>query len=599
MSKRTIGWVQNPGDLKKLRKVVGVFLKDSEENKWARGSRLPLLLGLNLISLADYNLFQNLLNQPIIEIEYSKLKGKGVQGKSRSESKCTGIIQAIIDGQQNKSYEDNEGNAITIKKPFTDDWSADGYLRWAISCGLLKYDRTTDKCSISTLGQKLISTECESDEEREALSIALLSYPPVIRILSLLKRQDRQTKFELGNELGFKGELGFTSFTLPEFLCDYCEASSSSEKAKVRSNNEGDADKYARGIASWCQQMNWLSSSNEIKSGIYRNREYSATLQTYSLTRQGEKALIKARGNSSNPRISRIVLFEMLASNKAAGADSLRYERACIIKSLQSSAKSLDQLKKNLSSYGIELSESSIKDHIGGLSSIGLDILYSENKYHLRDNITGLVLPEKTLCQKEKVNEIKDRVRDKLKTLKHEFLILIDLAYSDATNSKKSSIARDFEKEIAKLFVEELGFNGKRLGESSKPDIIISYEEKGSIIDAKSYQLGFNIDRHNRDEMARYVNENQQRINGIPSNEWWKEFDDKVIIFTFLFVTSFLNGKFKEQLEYISNTHSNIQGGAINVENLLYLAENILSGRKSRESFFKDFQNNELVYSVQ
>ena len=30
--KRTFGWVQNPGDLKKLKKVVGIFKAGSAEN---------------------------------------------------------------------------------------------------------------------------------------------------------------------------------------------------------------------------------------------------------------------------------------------------------------------------------------------------------------------------------------------------------------------------------------------------------------------------------------------------------------------------------------------------------------------------------------
>lgn len=598
MPKRTFGWIQNPGDLKKLKKVVSVFLNGSEDNQWLRNTRLPLLLKLNLISNYDFKLFQDCLNQPKIEIEYSLLKGKGVQGTTRSLAKCTGIIQAIIDGQQYKTYKTKQGE-ISIKKPYTDDWSADGYLRWAVSCGLLEYDPNTDKCSISVLGKNLALSALGSSDEKEAFSTALLSYPPVIRILSLLRERDNQTKFELGNKLGFKGELGFTSFTLPEFLCDYSEALTPQEKAKVRSNNEGDADKYARGIASWCHQMNWVTSSNEDKRGAYRNREFSAKLQTYSLTRSGEKALIKAKGNSSNPRIHRIVLFEMLASNKALGADSLRYERACIIKSLSSSAKSLLQLKSNLKNYGIIISESGIKDHIEGLSAIGLDISYNEGKYRLHDIVKGLIIPDKSICTRENVNEIKERVRNNLKTLKHDFLILIDLAYSDATNTKKNAIAREFEREIAKLLVEELGFNGKRLGEASRPDVIIEYGSNGSIIDAKSYQFGFNIDRHSRDEMARYVNENQQRINGIPSNEWWKEFDENTTLFTFLFISSFFKGKFTDQLKYISNTHNGIKGGALNVENLLYFAENILSGKKKRESFFKDFTNDELLYSAQ
>ena len=599
MKKRTFGWIQNPGDLKKLKRVVSIFLCDSDANLWFRNERLPLLEQYGLISHPDFIAFINKMSEVLIEVDYSSLKGKGSGSASRADALCTGIIQAVIDGQKNKTYSDTDGNTITIKKPYTDDWSAEGYLRWAISCGLLEYVESTDTCRITELGKELAKTDDNSPEEKEALLKALLSYPPVIRILSLLNVKDKQSKFELGSQLGFKGEMGFTSIPLSMYLCDYCEAETAKEKTEIRSNSEGDSDKYARGIASWCSQMGWVSSSDEEKKGTYRGREYSAILQTFSITRAGEKALARANGYSSNPRIKRVVMFEMLASNKAAGADYLRYERACILQALSSSEKTLDQIKKNLEGHEIDLSDTGIIDHIEGLKSIGIDIQKNGNKYKLYDKIIGLNIPTKTVFTKDEANEIKETVRDKLNTLDHKYLILIDLAYSDAsTTAKKNADAREFEIQTADLFVEELGFNGKRLGDSNRPDVIISFEQYGTIIDNKSYKDGFNVDRGCRDEMARYVNENQQRIPGVPANEWWREFDSRTTAFTFLFVTSFLKGKFAEQLEYISNTHSGIKGGAISVENLLYLAENIKSARKTKESFFNDFDNKELIYDI-
>lgn len=75
----------------------------------------------------------------------------------------------------------------------------------------LEYSNVTDTCKISRSGQKLALSEDDSQSEREALTEALLSYPPVIRILSLLKKNGEKTKFELGNQLRFICELGFTS----------------------------------------------------------------------------------------------------------------------------------------------------------------------------------------------------------------------------------------------------------------------------------------------------------------------------------------------------------------------------------------------------
>lgn len=598
-NRRTFGWIQNPGDLKKLKKVVSIFLFDSSNNKWLRRERLPLLKEYGLISDTDYNSFINQLNKKDIVIGYNTLKGRGAGSEGRANAKCTGIIQAVIDGQKNRNYVDSVGNTITIKKPYVDDWSAEGYLRWSISCGLVDYDESSDTCQISDLGIRLAQSLDGSAEEQEVLSMALLSYPPVIRILSLLYEKDKQTKFELGKQLGFKGEMGFSSIPQEIYLCDYCEATTSKEKSDVRSNVEGDSDKYARSIASWCQQMGWIETSKKNVSGQYRGKNYTATLQAYSITRAGEKALIKARGNSSNPRLPRIVTFQMLASNKAHGADYLRYLRGSILKALSPSPKTLVQLKESLKGYDLEVDTSAISDSIVGLINIGIEINKNGDKYKLLDNITMLNLPPRNSCVKDEVNEIVDRVRSKLAHLDHKYLVLIDLAYSDAaTRASKNADAREFEIQTAELFTEELAFKGVRLGDSNKPDVIVSYGNTGTIIDNKSYKDGFNINASSRDEMQRYINENIQRSTQLNSNEWWNNFEPNLSVFTFLFVTSYLKGSFKKQLDYISTATGGIKGAAIGIESLLYLSEGIKSGQYAHSDFYSRFNNEELIFTL-
>lgn len=597
--KRTFGWVQNPGDLKKLKKVVGIFKAGSAENLDLVSNKLPLLLTYGLISNDDYNDFIAELNKTDIEIDYSKLKGKGSGSRTRKDAICTGIIQAIIEAQQNKTYSDAAGNSITIKKPYTDDWTAEGFLRWAISCGLLEYVKDDDKCKITPLGEELANAPDNSPAETEALTKALLSYPPVIRILSLLEAQDEQTKFDLGSKLGFKGEMGFTSMPQDAYLCDYCEATTAGERTNVRSNEEGDSDKYARGIASWCMQMGWVESNQKDVTETYRRKSYTAKLQTYSITRKGEKALIKARGNSSNPRLARVLMFEMLASNKVSSANYLRFVRACIIKALTSSDKSTDQLKEALKGYELDVDDTAIKDHIEGLISIGLEITENAGKYRLLDKIECLEIPARTECVKDNVVDIKDRVRNKLIHLDHKYLALIDLAYSDAASrAKKNADAREFEIQTADLFTKELSFNGQRLGDSRKPDVIISYGLDGTIVDNKSYKDGFNISRTCADEMNRYINENNLRQKSLNPNEWWKNFDSTITAYTFLFITSYLKGQFEDQLEYVSNANGGIKGAAIGVESLLYLSEGIKAGQISHADFYSNFNNKEMIYTA-
>lgn len=596
LMKRTFGWVQNPGDISKLKKVVSIFCKGSKTNEWLVDSRLPLLLNYKLISKEDFDLFVKELTKERIEIDYSLLKGKGAGSAGRKDAICTGIVQAVNDGQQNRTYTDGIGDSITIKKPYTDDWTAEGFLRWGISCGFIDYNTKNDKCKISELGIKLASSIDTSIEERDAFTHGLLSYPPVIRVISLLKENDNQTKFELGDKLGFKGELGFTSIPQDVYLCDYEEAENPKEKSEVRRNEEGDADKYARGIASWCMQMGWVTAMPKVVRGSYRGKEYSGTIQAYTITRLGEKAITLAKGNSSNRRLDRIVHFEMLSSNKAYGSDYLRYERSAIIKSISGNYKSLEQIQNNLIAYELDIDISTIKDHIDGLISIGLDIDEKEGKYKLVDNVIKLEIPSKNAYVKEDVNIIVDRVRPKLKNVNHKYLELISLAYSDAsTKGKKNADAREFEIKTADLFVNELGFDGMRLGDANRPDVIISKDSKGTIIDNKSYKDGFNINKHSADEMSRYINENIMRDKTLNSNCWWLNFNSNIKEFTFLFITSYLKGEYEKQLEYISKANNGIIGAAIGIENLLYLSESIKTNKMSYEDFYGKFNNREIV----
>lgn len=595
MAKRTFGWVQNPGKLSNLKKVVSVFKPNSYHNTWLKEVRLPLLHNYQLISKENYRLYIDILSKEEIVVDYNTLKGKGAGNEGRANAICSGLVQAVIDGQQEKTYIDNTGQLITIKKPYTDDWSAEGFIRWAISCGFLIYDSKNDSCTISELGKQLADTIDESAEEKEVLTKALLSYPPVCRVLSLLSDGRGYTKFEIGKNLGFYGELGFTSIPQNIYVYDYNTAVGR-ERAKVRSNEEGDSDKYARGIASWCTQMGWIDSKNEIVTESYRGTDYEAKLQKYYITRNGEKALKRSVGNSSNAKIPKIVLFEMLASNKATDADYLRIERANIIKSITNNEKSLSQIQDALKAEKIEVSESTIADDILGLTQIGLNIRERNGKYKITDKIEGLIIPSTHSVMKADITQLKEDIREHLNAVDHKYLVLVDLAYSDASSKgKKNADAREFEIQTAELFTKELSFGGMRLGDANRPDVIIYHERFGTIIDNKSYKDGFNIDKKCADEMSRYINENARRIPELPKNEWWKNFDVKVDSFTFLFITSFLKGNFKSQLEYISKSQENIKGGAISVDSLLYLAEKIKSGVMQNEELFDLFCNDEIT----
>lgn len=573
MAERTFGWIQNPSKISNLKNTVAVFDKDSEINLKLRKELIPRLIQ----DVDAKKRFLEELNCDEIIIPYNDLKGKGPQkGSSRTNAPCSGIVQAAIKPQ---------------KGEYTDDWSSDGFLRWGISIGFLKYCRDNDSCRISELGKQFIETKEGSKEEVIILGKAFLSYPPVIRILSLLNQKGHQTKFELGAQLGFIGEAGFTSIPQNLFLAAYCETSDTKERTRISQNIEGSSDKYARMIAKWLLNIAWVIEHPKVVQETMGGKKYSATInQAYSITFEGIQNLKMALGNSRHGKIPRIVLYEMLAT-KSSDKEYLRRRRAYIIQSINMRYKTIDEIQLYLQKFNIEASSSTILDDIHGLESIGISIIKTqEEKFKISDIITELSIPQQKVGTVSDLTKVKESVREKLLHVNHKYLSLIDLAFDGGSD-------RDFEFLTIDLLTNELEYLGMRLGDSRKPDGIISYNNQGVIIDNKAYSKGYSIPINHADEMVRYIEENQVRKENLNSNQWWNSFDNKVKQFYFLFVSSFFTGNFVQQLEYISK-RKEIIGGAISVINLLFFAEKLKSGDLSYNDSFKLFNNQEIIIKL-
>ena len=590
MKKRTLGWVQNPGSLSTLKSVVASITPGTEPYENLRANKLPLLLKNDFISQEDYDSFQGILSgDNPLKINWNILVG--TSSTPRQSAKCTGIIQAIIDAQKDIEILDQGNAPQTIKKPYTDDWTSSGYLRWAISLCLLEWDRKTDKVYVTELGKELAFTEDGSSDEAECLTRAILSYPPAVRVLRLLNAQNNLTKFELGKEIGFNEEDGFTSVPQGEHLALMHLARSKEELQKVRQNNEGDADKYARMICSWLAQLNMVKKSEKEVTETYDGETYSNNLISYSITLTGRLALKKSDGYSSNPKTPKYVPFEMLAT-KATDADFLRKRRAMILHQIERK-KTYACIQEYLTENGIQASIDTVKDDISGLIRIGINIETVDDSAFLKDIIIGLEIPEKRI-ESHDVTEIKERVRPNLKNLSHDHLKLVELAFEKhSTKGDTNKRARNFEIGTYDLF-KELGFDGKHLGGSDKPDNIIWHGNTCVIIDDKSYIDGFSASRHDTDEMGRYIDDFTQKNENSP---WWKIISGNVTIVKYLFVTSFTKGNYQKNLKNLNN-NKHIDGAVIGVESLLLLSEVMKEGGLTKDEFFNLFNNDEIKYLV-
>lgn len=399
MAERTFGWVQEAYIISNLKRVIQLFLYDSEVNKELRLDKIPRLV-------SDENGRQEFiveLSEKNISIPYQHLKGKGTpKGYTRSNAPCSGIVQAVLSGQ---------------RKEYQSDWPADSYLRWAISIGFLEYNRETDKCSLSEIGMQYAMADVDGNEEREILEEAFLSYPPVCRIMLLLEDNKPLTKFEIGAQLGFIGEAGFTSIPQHLILQGLSEISDAKERNKLLSDTEGTSDKYARTICSWLKQLGWVTQVKKDVSTIIGGKEYKDTIaQSYQITLNGLKVIKHIKGISKFKKVSKRVMWDMLAT-KAVDRDYLRNRRTHIVNALKSNFRSIEYLQKYLKTKGLNEDGSTIKDDINSFTNIGLSISKKQNEYKITDTIIGLEIPAKLQNKdiaKSAVAIIKDNIRKRL-----------------------------------------------------------------------------------------------------------------------------------------------------------------------------------------
>ena len=569
---RAFGWVQDPSNLRSLCDVVAVFDADSEKHKELINSIIP-----KLVEERDGREdFIKILNSNPLRIRYSQLVGTSFT--PRSMSRCNGIIQATVKGQG---------------RDFIGDWPADNYIRWAHCFGFIGYDYSDDTFEITKQGLELTNAREKGDilspKEKELLTNAILAYPPAIRILDLLSETEdtHLTKFEIGQQLGFIGEDGFTSMPQKIFVRSLASAEAKDRKS-MKADWEGSSDKYARMIASWLEKLGLVEKTPKKITVTAAGKEYSETIgQAYMITANGITALRKAKGKSKHKRIAKNVCWEML-STKGTDREYLRTRRAFVLKCISESKRhiSVSEIINYLKTFNLNENGNTVCDDIKGLQNIGMNILESGDKYLFYDEINDFIIPLPQSLTKSHLAETKERIRARLTNLSHEYLALIDLAYDSKQN-------RLFEMKTLALLTEECNYQGLHLGGSRKPDGII-YTDKckyGVIIDTKAYSKGYNLPISQADEMERYIGENQTRNEKVNPNKWWENFGNDVNDFYFMFVSGHFTGNFKSQIERISR-NKGINGTALSVTNLLLCAEAYKAGWFTHETIKNEMFNN-------
>lgn len=578
MISRTYGWVQNPSDFKKLKLVVQIFDPTSEHYKKLKTDFVPKYIPLQ--DIKDQLLTK--LNSSCSDFSYTELVGTtknkdGENTNNRKEAVADGLIQVTILPQSSK----------TTGKMWTDNWTADGYLRWALSLNFVQHDRNNDICKITDLGKRFSSSKNSSLEEENILKTALLSYPPAFQVLKILSNSKTPvSKFYIGNHLGFCGEKGFTSYD-ESLMTEWFKTGTVEEQEAIKSNIEGTSDKYARMICNWLEKIGLVAKQSTRVKTI--NGEKAGFLKYY-ITGKGTHAFMQANGSSKNSKIIKFFTWEFLATD-GKNKNYVRFRRAYILKYLKKTT-SFDKLIDNLRNLGFNDSIEIIKNDIAGLNNFGIQIEKNDNNIVLRDNFYDFTIPILNLTE-----ELKDNETDKLKSdflqrtgLPIKYIELLDIAIDSKRN-------RDFEIITAELFKNVYGLDAMHLGGGRKPDGIVYTNDFGIIVDTKAYSNGYSKSMSEEDKMVRYIEDNKLRDTNINSTEWWKNFNPNIPnnSFYFLWVSSKFIGKFDEQL---ANTHNrtSTNGGALNVEQLLMGAYKVKIGDLSVQEIPFYFLNKEIFW---
>lgn len=573
MAERTFGWVQEAYTITSLKDCVSVFVRGSEIHDLLVEDKIPRLVA---VRHGRDEFLRELTEGDEIVIPYGHLKGKGnVEGSTRATAPCTGIFQAALKGQ---------------RKEYQSDWPADSYARWAVSVGFLNYDRATDSCSITELGEEFVLTETGSDEENEILIKAFGKNPPIVRVMDLLATKGRLTKFEIGQKLGFKSEAGFTS--IPQKFLLQMVHDEPENRNKFLSDTEGTSDKYARTICGWLIKAGWVVQIPKEVTEELNGNVYTETLsQAYEITAKGLTALRKMRGESRHARVPYKVFWEMLSS-KPADRSYIRNRRAEIINYIKTGYRSVDEIYSMLQRKGYEESREIVEEDLKGLSNIGMHVLSNRNTYRIADYVEGLVIPAEAVgAATSDTSVIKNSLRERLSCVNHDYLVLIDLAYDGNSN-------RDFEFKTAEFLTDELGFEGARLGDTRKPDVCVYEGRNGLIIDNKAYSRGYSLSMHQADEMIRYIEENKARDRNLNPNMWWEIFPATVSDYGYSFVSSEFVGGFQDRLDYI-NSRTRYDGSCVSAMNMLLLGEKVLNGDIDRSGFFSSLKcNTELRFNA-
>lgn len=466
-----------------------------------------------------------------------------------------------------------------IKKKW--EWDARCRIKAICACGLVELDRASCGYQLTAIGKKLqIASKSDSyrrkmrvlsGEEVEIFRQGLLTNPPVIRVLTLLNKARRNgddplSKYDVGGQLGFAGDIGFTHFE-PEFVV---------KSNKKFNDAEGDADKWARTIISWLMQVNWVIEADPIIVLGKSLKRYTTTYEVDKVLQYTARSTVK------------YIPQEMLCSNHHPFADIVQSRRVSILKVLEKKTNVAEEdLLADVVALGADTDMETLQFDILNLRQAGISISKERAVYRLTDKVKlDCTEQQTTKTRKQRVDGIEKRIEHYVSvyadTLPSKLVDnLIRYGYA---GTKSAAL---FEVSVKKMF-SHMGYDSQCLGQGHGrvADVIAKYhgtvyaKSYGLIIDAKAYEK-YPFPAGDIRKMKEYINLHGTEL-----------MSERIPHHAFAFVSmAFTNPD--EHLDEIAHS-TGIDGTAIDVFTLLELGAMVAKSEFNIANLYPKFTTNQL-----
>lgn len=461
-------------------------------------------------------------------------------------------------------------------------WDARCRIKAICATGMVELNRSISGYALTELGRELKLAPYSSNlfrgkrvlsnEEIDIFQKGLLTNPPVIRVLNILNDSRRNgniplSKYDVGGQLGFVGDIGFTHLEA-EYVAS-CGASFN--------DKEGDADKWARTIIRWLVQVGWVIKASPDKI-------YGKTLERFTTSDKVDRVL-----QYSAKSATRYIPQEMLCSDHHPFPKVIQQRRIAILKSLSSRRTvKTAELLSHLQAEGFEIDAQKLEFDLINLRQAGINIVNESSSYRLLDKV------KLDICNtKSQLNASKDDLEDTIEHYVTKYssslparLIdnLIRYGYAGVNN------AALFEASIDKFF-RLLGYESTCLGQGHGrvADVIAKCrvspypKSYGLIIDAKAYSQ-YNFPVGDIRKMKEYIGKHGPEL-----------LQDKIPKHAFAFISMDFTSP-DEHLQEIADETA-VNGTAITVFELFKLGDNILQHGVKIDDLYNKFTTNKLFYA--